>query len=97
MTLSEVGWPVQRFARLAWPAFVVLIATGLWNIAAVHPSRQTTAWRVVFGVKMAVVVLAGVATARHQAAKSRAGLAVWGALSGTAALAALVLGVAIAG
>lgn len=87
----------RRFADLAWPAFVVLVATGFWNVAAVHPSQQSTAWQVVFGVKIGVVVLAGAAAALHQFAKSRAGLAVWGSISGTAALAALVLGVALAG
>jgi putative copper export protein len=26
----------RRFAQLAWPAYGVLIATGIWNILAVH-------------------------------------------------------------
>jgi putative copper export protein len=87
----------RRFADMAWAAFVVLVITGFWNVAAVHPSHQTTAWQVVFATKMVVVVLAGVSAALHQMAKSRTGLAVWGSLSGTAALVALVLGVALAG
>ncbi|HUZ10199.1 MAG TPA: hypothetical protein VMU76_08545 [Acidimicrobiales bacterium] len=84
-------------ARLSWPAFVVLVLTGFWNVAAVHPSRQTTAWQVVFGVKMAVVVLAGAAAFVHGRATTRRGLAVWGSLAGLSSVAALCLGVLLAG
>ena len=87
----------NRFAQIAWPAFVVLVATGIWNIAAVHPSGQTTAWQVVLGVKIGVVVLAGVSAGLHQFATSPRGQAVWGALSGVSAISAMVLGVALAG
>jgi putative copper export protein len=87
----------RRFARLAWPAYLVLIATGVWNVVAAHPSRETSAWQAVLGVKVAVVLLSGVAAGLHQRATTRAGLAWWGALSGLSAPAALVLGVALAG
>jgi putative copper export protein len=87
----------RRFAQLAWPGYVVLLATGIWNLTAVHPSEQTSAWRVVLTVKIVVVVLAGVAAALHQLSHSPTGLAVWGALSGLSAVAAVVLGVALAG
>jgi putative copper export protein len=87
----------RAFARLSWPAYVVLVATGIWNIAATHPSQQTTAWQVVLGVKVAVVALAGLAAFVHGRAASRRGLAIWGSLSGTAAVVALVLGVLLAG
>jgi putative copper export protein len=87
----------QGFARLAWPAYVVLVLTGMWNISAAHPSQQTSPWKVVLVVKIVVVVLAGVATLAHQRASSRRGLAVGGALSAATSIAALVLGVALAG
>jgi putative copper export protein len=87
----------RAFARLSWPAFAVLVATGIWNVTALHPSTQSSAWRVVLGVKIGVVALAGVAAYVHSRATGRRGLAVWGSLSGTAALAALVLGVLLAG
>ena len=31
----------RAFARLAWPAYVVLLATGVWNVTAVHYSSRT--------------------------------------------------------
>lgn len=87
----------RAFARLSWPAFAVLVATGIWNVAAVHPSTLGHAWQVVLGVKIAVVAVAGLAALLHGRSASRRGLAVWGSLAGTASLVALVLGVLLAG
>ena len=87
----------RAFARLAWPAFVVLIATGIWNITAVGYSAQDSAWKAVLMVKITVVILSGITAYLHQVAKSRKGLAVWGALTAITAMAALVIGVALAG
>ena len=93
-TMSSVA---RRFAQLAWPAFVVLLGTGIWNVTAVHPSSQSNAWQVVLWVKLALVVVAGVSTWLHQRARSRTALAYFGALSGLSSVAVLVLGVALAG
>jgi putative copper export protein len=86
----------RRFNQVAWPAFAVLVATGIWNIVAVrgqiHGSYETT-----LVVKLVVVVISGVTAALHARARSRTGLAVFGALTGVSALAALFLGVLLAG
>lgn len=87
----------RAFARLAWPAYAVLVATGFWNIAAVHPSQQTSAWRVVLVVKVVVVAASGLSAFLHQRAKTKAGLAGWGAAASLTTVAALVLGVSLAG
>jgi hypothetical protein len=87
----------RGFARLSWPAYALLVATGIWNVGATHASTQSFAWRVVLGVKIGVVALAGLAALAHTRATTRRGLAMWGSLSGLAALAALVLGVLLAG
>jgi putative copper export protein len=86
----------RAFARIQWPAYAVLVITGLWNVSATH-GGQPQAWKVVLGVKIAVVVLAGVAAWLHSRAKTRGGLAVWGALTALASVAALALGVFLAG
>jgi putative copper export protein len=86
----------RAFARIQWPAYAVLVITGLWNVSATH-GGQTPAWKVVLGVKIAVVVLAGVAAWLHSRAGTRAGLAVWGAVTALASVAALALGVFLAG
>ncbi len=87
----------RAFARLSWPAYGLVVATGLWNIAASHPSAQSGAWRVVLFVKVAVVALAGLAALAHSRATTRGGLALWGSVSGLTSLAALVMGVLLAG
>ena len=56
----------RRFNQVAWPAFAVLVLTGIWNTL-------------------------------HARARSAAGLAVFGALTGVSALAALFLGILLAG
>jgi putative copper export protein len=97
-TLRQIGGDAparvaQAFAKVAWPAFVVLIATGFWNLAVVHPSQQDTAWQVVLGVKLFVVVLSGVAVGAHMRAKSKSATAVWGATAGVTSIAALCMGI----
>ena len=87
----------RRFARISWPAFAVLVGTGVWNVVAVHPSRQSSSWRITLWVKLGVVGLSGLSAWLHGRARSRAGLAVWGAASGLSAMSALLLGVILEG
>ena len=87
----------RAFARMAWPAFVVLVATGIWNVTAVHYSSQDSAWKAVLMAKVAVVIVAGVAVALHQRARTKAQLALWGSVGGVASVAALVMGILLAG
>lgn len=87
----------RAFARLAWPAYLVLLATGIWNVSAVHYSSQDSAWKAVLMAKIVVVVLAGVGVFLHQRATSKAQLALWGSVGGLASVAALVMGILLAG
>lgn len=86
----------NAFNRVAWPAFAVLVATGLWNIEA-ERDELTGAYRVTLVVKLAVVAVSGLSAAAHARASTRRGLAVYGALTGASALVALLLGVLLAG
>jgi putative copper export protein len=86
----------RAFGRIEWPAYLVLLGTGVWNIAATSTGQSST-WRAVLVAKVAVVVLAGAAAFAHQRARSRAALGAYGALTALASLAALVLGVVLAG
>jgi putative copper export protein len=82
----------QRFNRIAWPAFAVLVATGIWNIVAISPVWDSAYGRTL-SIKLVVVAISGTAAFLHARSHSRRGLAVFGALSGLAALTALFLGV----
>ena len=82
----------RRFNRIAWPAYGVLVATGIWNVLDVEPSWDTAYGRTVM-VKVVVVAASGLSAFAHTQATSRRGLAIGGALSGLTALGALFLGV----
>jgi putative copper export protein len=82
----------QRFNVIAWPAYFVLIGTGIWNVLAVDPAFDTPYSRTLM-VKIVVAILSGVAAFLHSIARSKASLAVWGAASSLSAIAALFLGV----
>ncbi|MHB8681040.1 MAG: hypothetical protein ACYDA2_02955 [Acidimicrobiales bacterium] len=86
----------RAFARIQWPAYAVLLATGIWNMTAVG-SGQSHLWNGVLGAKLAVVLLAGVSAYVHTRSRSRAGIAAWGAITSLSSLAALVMGVFLAG
>jgi putative copper export protein len=87
----------RALTRLLWPAYAVLVITGLWNISTFNLKDAPTAWNVVLGIKIADVALAGVAVFLHQRATSRRGTAVWGAIGAIATVIALCLGVFLAG
>ena len=87
----------RALARLLWPAYAVLVITGLWNISTFNLKDAPTAWNVVLGIKIADVALAGVAVFLHQRATSRRATAVWGAIGAIATVVALCLGVFLAG
>jgi putative copper export protein len=87
----------RAFARLAWPAYAVLVITGFWNLSTFHWAAQSDAWKTVLIVKIVVVVAAGAGALFHGRATTRTGLAVWGSVSGLASVAALTLGVLLAG
>jgi len=98
--LRRLGGEIPRaaaraFNRVAWPAFAVLVLTGVWNVIAVRGSI-TGSYEVTLVVKLVVVAISGVTAALHARARSAAGLAVFGALTGISALAALFLGVLLA-
>ena len=83
----------RRFSRIAWPAFGVLVATGVWNLVEVDLGDASNEYQVTVFVKLLVAATSGVAAFLHQRATSRRGLAIGGAVSGLSALGALLLGV----
>jgi hypothetical protein len=83
----------RRFNVIAWPAFAVLLATGLWNLSAVHVGDASHEYLVTLFVKLAAVAVSGVGAAVHIVGRSKAALAIGGAMSSVGAIAALFLGV----
>ena len=86
----------RRFNQVAWVAFAVLVATGIWNVAAVS-GQMSPSYRTTLIIKLVVVVISGVTAALHLRSRTARGRAIFGALTGLSALAALFLGVLLAG
>lgn len=87
----------RAFARMAWPAYVVLVGTGFWNLSTFTWSAQSVAWRTVLVTKLVLVGLSGLGALLHGRARSKPALALWGAVGGLSSAAALVMGVLLAG
>jgi hypothetical protein len=80
---------------VAWPAFGVLVLTGVWNVA--EAGVRSGAYRTTLIAKLAAVLVSGVAAYAHGRARNRGTMAWTGALTGLAALVALLLGIVLAG
>jgi len=87
----------RQFRRVAWPAYALLVVTGLWNAVVWSGESAHTGQSGLLGLKGALVLLSGVAAYAHEKAGDRTALAVWGALAGLASLATLVVGVVLRG
>ena len=94
---SEVTKAVANgFNRIAWPAFAVLIATGVWNVIAEH-DKDHGAYHATLILKYVLVAASGLTAYMHAQAKSKGAIAAFGALTGITALGALFVGVMLAG
>ena len=83
----------RRFNVIAWSAFAVLFVTGIWNLLAESPGSMGTTWNATLGLKLVMVAATGIAAAVHAGAQSKPAIALGGAVSFVAGLAAVLLGV----
>lgn len=98
--LRAAGTEVPRaaanaFNRVAWPAFGVLVVTGVWNVVAADD--ESAAFEHTLMLKYTLVLASGVTALAHARARSRRTMAIFGALTGLTALATLFVGVMLAG
>jgi putative copper export protein len=84
----------RAFNRIAWPAFGVLVVTGVWNVMAMDDDSE--AFQRTLMLKYAFVIASGVTAYLHQRARTSRWLAIWGVLTGLTALGALFVGVWLA-
>ena len=87
----------RQFDRIAWPAFAVVVATGIWNVLEVDLGTATTSYQVSLGLKLVLVTVTGLGAAAHRATSSKVVLAVGGAAAAIGALGALFVGVQLHG
>jgi hypothetical protein len=83
----------RTFAWVAWPAYALLVVTGVWLIAGA--GEQSDAYRTTLMVKMVFVVISGIGAALHTFVKNPALKGFWAAVGLVGALGAVLLGVSI--
>ncbi len=80
------------FARVAWPAFGIAFATGIWSILSIDGS-SSLAYNMTLGLKLLLVVAAGGSAFVHSQTSKKPVLAATGAIGAIASVAVLFLGV----
>ena len=83
----------RAFARTAWPAYAVVVLTGMWSLAVTDVASTSTAYQITLLLKVAVALVSGAAAVVHSVGTSRTAKAVGGAIGSLGAVAALALGV----
>ena len=63
----------RAFNRVAWPAFGVLVVTGVWNVLA-EREHISGRYETTLVVKICLVAASGLSAALHSRSRSRAGL-----------------------
>lgn len=84
----------NAFNRIAWPAFGLLVLTGIWNVVA--EGDKGPAYEHTLMLKYALVLASGVTAFVHARVASRSAMAVFGALTGITAVATLFVGIMLA-
>ena len=85
----------RRFNLVAWPAFIVVTFTGIWNALSVDFANQPTSYHMKFGFKMTCYLVTGIGAALHVLVRKRWALALGGAMSGLGAVGVLFFAVAL--
>jgi len=86
----------QAFARVAWPAMIVIVFTGMWGLGSSSASDSDTEYMMTFAVKMVMVFIAVAATVVHSQGSSKAAKAIGGALGLLGSLIAAYAGILLA-
>lgn len=86
----------QAFARIAWPAMIMIVFTGAWGLSTVDAADSGTKYMTTFAVKMLLVFVAVAATVIHSQGSSKAAKAIGGALGLLGSLLAAYAGILLA-
>lgn len=87
-TPETVRAVARQFQFIAWPAYALLLATGVWNLFAVEVGDQSSEYLTTLLVKLLLVGVSGACAAAHIVV-TRRNPPLGGALAGLALLSAL--------
>ena len=83
----------RQFNRIAWPAYGVLIVTGVWNLLEVDVSNANAQYQTTVVVKLVFVAASGIGAAVHSRGRTAVAFAAGGAAAAIGAVGALFLGI----
>ena len=83
----------QAFSRVAWPAFGVLVLTGMWNLMAIDITSTSGAYQGTVLLHIGLAMASGAFVAVHQFGQTKLALALGGALGGLFSVIALFVGI----
>jgi hypothetical protein len=83
----------RAFARIAWPAFVVTVVTGVWSLLSLEALDSGA--QIALALKIVAAAVSGGAAAAHSLSSSRLVKALGGALGSIAAVVAMLLAVVV--
>ncbi|MEO8517557.1 MAG: hypothetical protein ABI438_00140 [Dermatophilaceae bacterium] len=90
---NAVAPAARVFAWVGWPAFAVLVLTGIWMLTG--GDEMSDALQTTLMIKLTLVALSGLGAALHTFAKSPVLKSVWGTVGLVCALGVVLLGVSI--
>ena len=83
----------NAFARIAWPAFAVVVVTGMWNILDITVGDMTTECQVSLFVHVLLAMAAAMFVVIHSVGQTKLALALGGALGLLTSLGAMFVGI----
>ena len=83
----------NAFARIAWPAFAVVVVTGMWNILDITVGDMTTEYQVSMFVHVLLAMAAAMFVVIHSVGQTKLALALGGALGLLTSLGAMFVGI----
>ena len=83
----------NAFARIAWPAFAVVVVTGMWNILDITVGEMTTEYQVSLFVHVLLAMAAAMFVVIHSVGQTKLALALGGALGLLTSLGAMFVGI----
>ena len=83
----------NAFARIAWPAFAVVVVTGMWNILDITVGDMTTEYQVSLFVHVLLAMATAMFVVIHSVGQTKLALALGGALGLLTSLGAMFVGI----
>ena len=83
----------QAFAKVAWPAYALIVVTGIWNILDLKVDNLSTEYQITMFVHVILSVATATFAVIHSMGRTKLALALGGALGLLTSLGAMFVGI----